>query len=335
VVIPAFNAEATLGETLDSALGQTYPNVQVVVVDDGSTDGTAALVARYGPRVELLRQANAGLAAARNAGCEAARGEYIAILDADDLCMPERIGVQAELLASRPQVVLCCSEFSAFGAQGRISEAYGSSYYSRIAETPGGVRALFEERGEQDVAPWIPSGSGAPVMTEVRVGNVRAALARGNFVHPPTVMFRRSLLGAAGRFDESLRYACDWDWFVRASRQGPFAYIERALLDYRISPAQMSRGHRGATESLRVLERLCQQDPELYGRMGGVLRKELGRLALDAAEALADRTTLACLRLLATSLGYGIANTTSAKVLLKALLPYAWIARSRAVRVPG
>ncbi len=103
-VIPAFDAERYLGEALESVFAQTLPPDEVIVVDDGSTDGTADVAARYGDRILYLRQDNAGPAAARNRGVEAAAGELLAFLDADDLWHPEKLARQAARFESRPEL---------------------------------------------------------------------------------------------------------------------------------------------------------------------------------------------------------------------------------------
>src|SRR5688572_20501170 len=90
-IVPVYNGERYIREALDSILGQTYPNLEVVVVDDGSTDATAAAVASYGNRVSYLWQPNAGPVAARNLGLGAATGDYVAFLDADDLWHLEKL----------------------------------------------------------------------------------------------------------------------------------------------------------------------------------------------------------------------------------------------------
>mgnify|MGYP005826674425 CR=1 FL=1 len=102
VVIPSFNAAKTLSATLDSVLGQTIRDVEVVVVDDGSSDGTPEVLASYAAQVRGIRQANGGLARARNAGLAVARGEFIALLDADDVCEPQRLEVQLAVLRELP-----------------------------------------------------------------------------------------------------------------------------------------------------------------------------------------------------------------------------------------
>jgi glycosyltransferase involved in cell wall biosynthesis len=113
-VVPVFNGERFLGETLRSVLDQTYRPIEVLVVDDGSTDGTAAVIAAHGDRVTAIRQANRGEAAARNAGWRAARGDLVAFLDADDLWEPEKTARQVARLRSTPEIDLCFTRFQNF-----------------------------------------------------------------------------------------------------------------------------------------------------------------------------------------------------------------------------
>ena len=104
IVIPAFNCARTIAETLGSAQGQTHAELDIIVVDDGSTDGTAEIVARHAaadPRIRYLRQANSGVAAARNHGIAEARGPYVALLDADDLWHPTKIAAQLRRFEER------------------------------------------------------------------------------------------------------------------------------------------------------------------------------------------------------------------------------------------
>jgi glycosyltransferase involved in cell wall biosynthesis len=103
VIIPAYNAERYLPEAIDSVLGQTCPAGEIIVVDDGSSDGTPRVAERYGSRVRWLSQTNQGSAAARNRGIEAARGELLAFLDADDLWVREKLAWQVEALAAEPR----------------------------------------------------------------------------------------------------------------------------------------------------------------------------------------------------------------------------------------
>jgi glycosyltransferase involved in cell wall biosynthesis len=103
-VVPVFNGERHLAEALDSILAQTHRPIEVVVVDDGSTDGSTSVAERYGEPVRVVRQANAGPTAARDAGVRVASGELLAFLDADDLWLPEKLAVQLEHLAAHPSL---------------------------------------------------------------------------------------------------------------------------------------------------------------------------------------------------------------------------------------
>ena len=122
VVIPTFNCAAYLEEALRSVLAQTHPAREIIVVDDGSTDATASVVASFGAAVSYVFQANAGVAAARNAGMARARGDYIAFLDADDYWAPDKLETQLRLMAACPDVDLVCTDFWLDGSA--VHESY-------------------------------------------------------------------------------------------------------------------------------------------------------------------------------------------------------------------
>jgi glycosyltransferase involved in cell wall biosynthesis len=113
-IVPVFNGERYLREALDSVLQQTYRHLELIVVDDGSTDGSAALAASYGDRLRVLRQANAGPAAARNRGLDEMRGEFAAFLDADDLWHPEKLARQLGRFTERPALDACVTHLRNF-----------------------------------------------------------------------------------------------------------------------------------------------------------------------------------------------------------------------------
>lgn len=112
VVIPAYNSERSLGETLDSALAQTYPPHEIIVVDDGSKDKTEEIVRSYGDRVRYIKQANQGIAGARNTGIGNATGDWIAFLDHDDLMLPTKLEKEAAIVASNSELVVVYSTFT-------------------------------------------------------------------------------------------------------------------------------------------------------------------------------------------------------------------------------
>jgi len=335
VVIPAFNAAATLDETLASVLAQSWPRLEIIVVDDGSRDDTAAVLARHAPRVRAIRRDNGGLAAARNTGLRAATGDFIALLDADDLCAPERLGAQVAVMRRRPDVVLSATEFSLFDESGTLSPRHARQYYSRLGAAAAGPATFFPERLEVDVGPWLPGAAAGGVTMAVQVGDVSLPLALGNFVHPPTVLFRRELLAAAGLFDETIRNCCDWEWLVRAARVGKFAFIDRPLLRYRRSPSQMSGPRHKLqlySDVLDNLRRFARDDPRLLQEQGRAWRRSVGRASVDLASALVETDRLRALRLLAQAASCGVVSLGWARHLAKAMIPGIVVRRIRARR---
>jgi Glycosyltransferases involved in cell wall biogenesis len=123
VIVPCYNAAAHLGDALDALAAQDHPQIEVIVVDDGSTDGTAAL-ARRRPQVRLVCQANAGPSAARNAGIGIASGEFLTFCDADDLFRPHKVRVQAEFLQENPHVGCVLVHHETFFAEGTERPAW-------------------------------------------------------------------------------------------------------------------------------------------------------------------------------------------------------------------
>ena len=150
VVIPGYNCAQYIALTLKSVLSQNYPNFEVVFVDDGSTDDTRDAVAPFLDRIVYHHQANGGLAAARNSGMCLARGDFIAWLDADDLCCTDRLLVQAAYLVSHPRIVATGTNFAAFDDVGIFDPAHAVRYYSQIRDA--GLGALFQTRAISGVS---------------------------------------------------------------------------------------------------------------------------------------------------------------------------------------
>ena len=211
VVIPAWNAEATIGETLASAAAQTYRNLEIVIVDDGSTDGTAAAALDFAsrdPRARLVQKPNGGLSSARNFGIAESRGDWIAPLDADDLWHPTKLEKQVEAALS-------------------------------AGEPPGFVYCWFhyvDEAGNVigSGPSWDFSGS---------------AQARMAYVKPvqngSSILISRAAATAAGGYDESLREGCEDIMFeMQVARSHGVACVPEYLVGYRLHPGSMSADHR-------------------------------------------------------------------------------------------
>lgn len=320
VVIASYNSAATLPATLDSVLGQTYPRVEIVVVDDGSTDETPEILRRYADSVRSIRKPNGGLASARNAGCEASLGEFIALLDADDLCVPERLSVQSALLRQRSEVLLCSSEFSSFDQSGTLAERDATNYYSALGAARGGLEGLFGQPA-QILLPDHKAGASEPISVTVYSGPAYPQVAYGSFIHPPTVMFRRLAWEKCGRFDETIRNGCDWDWITRVCRAGLYAYIDRPLLRYRRSANQLSgRNHKLQVyvDILGNLQRFLRDDPSLAGLR---MQRCIGEAELNVAEALVGSGRTGAMAPLWRAARQRGIDGRWLKLLIKALLP--------------
>lgn len=284
IAIAAYNCAATIAATLDSCLDQSCPDVEVLVVDDGSTDTTPEVLARYGSRIRVVRKPNGGLASARNAGMQAALGRYVAWMDADDLCQPDRLLLQAAVLDAYPEVVLVSTDFSAFRRPEQDEDPLHLTTYYSAPGRLGGLASIYPHADEIEVG-----GARSGRRFAVRKGRVYDQLLEGNFVHPPTVMFRRSALASAGECDTSLRYSSDYEFFLKLARLGAFALLEAPLLRYRLSESQMSKAAVGGTmqlETIAIMDALRAADPALYQRHRALFDRRYARSYVSAAEAI-------------------------------------------------
>ena len=208
IIIPAYNAARYLPAAIESVITQTFEDWRIVLVDDGSTDNTAEVVTPYidrlGPKLLYVKQANAGLPAARNAAIRNSSSEFLALLDADDVWLPCRLEESLKAFENRPQVGM----------------AYG--FNSRI-DTQGTVIDTFANRqkyAEGRIAPYI----------YMRRVNLPC----------PTITFRRKCVDEVGPFDETMRATEDRDMWLRIALRYEVALVPKLLAHYRTSPEAMT-----------------------------------------------------------------------------------------------
>jgi GT2 family glycosyltransferase len=198
VIIPAFNSAATIIATVESALGQTLSDLEVIVVDDGSTDDTLArLSAIHDSRLRIIRATHSGVAHARNLGVEDARGEFLAFLDADDMWTADKLEAQVSALTADSEAGAAYSWTVFLDNQGRYLFAKEPQHYS------GDVYA------ELLVTFFLAGGS--------------------------NVLARRRCIDAAGRFDESAQPVEDWEYWLRVAKLAQFALVKRYQVLHRFT----------------------------------------------------------------------------------------------------
>ena len=220
VILPTFDRARTLGAAVDSILDQDVGGVETIVVDDGSTDDTPALLVAYGERIRVMRQANRGVSAARNAGIRAAEGELIALLDSDDRWLPGKLAAQVDFFKARPDALICQTEEIWIRNGVRVNPG-------KRHRKQGGM--IFERS---------------------------LALC---LVSPSAVMMRRSLLDEVGLFDESLPACEDYDLWLRVAWKYPIHLIDRPLIvKYGGHPDQLSRMPELDKFRIRSIRRLLE-----------------------------------------------------------------------------
>jgi glycosyltransferase involved in cell wall biosynthesis len=333
VIVPVYNRADVLGETLDSVLAQTYPNIELIVVDDGSKDDTPAVMARYAGRLIAIHQQNQGLAAARNIGFARSRGKYVAWLDHDDVWMPEKISLQVAFMEQHPDVAITATDFSAFDESGYFERSHIASYYSAVAK--GGLGRIFERTTRLDTRaiPELAAASELPASMPVHLGRIHDKLIWGNCMHPPTVMMTRAAHEQAGVCDGRFGNDVDYEFIMRVSKHGSAALIDHPLIRYRYSEGQLS-GDRNlakiALSLITTLEALSEREPGL--REDPRFRRRLAVAHQDAANALADSKRGPALRHLVRSVGGGVVDSKTARVLAKLALPRLVVDRYRTPR---
>lgn len=227
VIVPAYNYAAFLAEAVESALRQSHAALEVIIVDDGSTDNTAVvaqLLAHSDRRVRYIHQHNQGLSAARNTGMRAAQGEYFVFLDADDVLHEHKLTAHLEHFAREPAADI----------------SYGSSRYF----LSGQPETTFATLALDDNDNWMPKVSG-------RAAAVLPALVVNNIMPVCSAMVHRRVHEQVGDFDTALKSLEDWDWWLRAAAAGcRFSYCD----DTRLATFIRVHGTSMSQNALRMLQ---------------------------------------------------------------------------------
>lgn len=227
VVIPVLNGERYLREAIESVLAQNLENLEIVVIDDGSTDGTSVILQEYANdnRVHIHRQTNQGLVAALNASLRIAQSNYIARLDADDVCMPGRLSTQLRYLECHPEVLAV-----------------------------GGAIEMIDEHGHSKGRRGYPVGQVAATI----------GMLKGCTLAHPAVMMRKDAVMNVGGYRTVFKYAEDYDLWLRLIERGHVDNLAEVLIKYRIHPESVTQKH-GISQSLAAASALVAHRRRVQG----------------------------------------------------------------------
>ena len=289
-VIAAYQASETIGDAIESLLAQTLSPIEIIVCDDGSTDDLDAALAPYANRIILLRKENGGEASAKNAAAWAASGQFLAILDADDVYFPERLEALAELSVDRPDLDILTADCHLVVNGRYVRNCYDEGY-------------RFE------------------------VDDQRRGILERNFVGPGHMAVRRDAFLAVGGFDEGFRHATDWDCWIRMIFAGSrVGMVNEPLAEYRVRENSLASNRARQFEAyVAVLEKAAARI-DLTADEQEVLRRSLHgqcrRLALRRAEdALTEARPDARRLAFNIALDSGFPLRTRAKAAAAAALP--------------
>jgi len=237
-IIVVYNCERYVRFAVDSVLAQTRPANEVIVVDDGSTDGTRKILESYRDKIKYVYQKNAGEPAARNTGMRHSSSGYVAFLDADDLWLPEKLQLQMELAEAHPEYGLIYSDMTTFDENGVIDKS---------------VRA---SRGRVYVNGWI-----------------FPKLFRETLFQTSAAVLRKDAAQGLGGFNETFFVGCDYEMWLRMSRHFEFGYVDKPLVMYRqhaqMSTQQLARvPQAGMPWQAKVLNRTLELYPEIRRELG-------------------------------------------------------------------
>ncbi len=252
VIIPAYNCSRYIKETIESILGQDgATDIEVIVINDGSTDDTGRIARAFGEPVRVIDQANSGVCVARNHGIREAKGAFIALVDHDDYWLPNKLANQLVAFESHPNVDVVFSEFYRWNPDDNNGRFESPSAFDEISK-PLGVDSEFS-------------------------GWIYHQMLLDSWVLTSTALVRSQVVVALGGFDETLPFSEDWDFWLRVSRVSQFLKLKEVTTLYRQHPNQGSRVIRPVDYRTRLLENaskkwgLCSQDgrcvtPERFNR---------------------------------------------------------------------
>jgi len=247
VIIHTYNNEKFIAETVESVLNQTYKDYEIIVVDDGSVDGTRETLMPYMQKIRYHYKENGGIASAKNAGINLSQSEFVAFLDHDDLWVPDKLQLQMECFKENPLLGLVYAKYTSFrdGKELRTKPEKGYSGW------------IFKE------------------------------LLAKSFIQTSTVVVKKKCLNAVGPYDESFSLGDEYDMFLRISKKFQCGFVNKGLTRYRVHDTNASNNDfLFDNENLGVYKKIYNNFTDLDTEEKKILRKRIARYSMKVAEGL-------------------------------------------------
>lgn len=260
VIMPTYNRAKYIKDAVESVLNQTYGDLKLIIVDDGSTDNTEQIITPYlsDSRVCYIKQPNSGSSAARNYGLSMTEGNFVAFIDSDDIWSRDKLAIQINILMALPEVDLVCSDFSAVTGADIMERSHIRSYFKVLNEYNLQYNNIFDHILEQPI-------DGLAQNEKVYWGNIYNTMLFGNIILTSTCLCRSAIFDSIGVFDTKYRTLEDYDLYLRISKVFRIALVTQPLIQYRYSNNQLSGENH--------FERLCLNLIDIFKKNVGTLDK--------------------------------------------------------------
>jgi len=279
VIIPTYNCGKFIEQSIESVLKQTYKNVEIIVIDDGSTDDTSLKLSKYGEHIICIRQKNQGLSKSRNIGMRHSKGEYLAFQDADDRWNPKKLEMQVECFRKVKDIGLVFTDFSRIDMEGNIvKDRYEEKAFTVFQDYGLSIEKIFKGKRTTRID---DSGQGNSQHT-LYSGNVFYHLCKGNFILPSTTLFKKECIEKIGLlWNEEFQCATDQYFHLHFARHFPVAYLDAVTAEYRVAGGGSLSGNKNTPQlilnTIKTLEDIYEQDEGLRSGKNSLYRTILGK----------------------------------------------------------
>ena len=219
VIIPTYNRAKFLLDAIESVLNQTYPNVEIIVIDDGSTDNTKEVLKPFDGKIRYLSSNHSGVAHARNLGMRAASGKYIAFLDSDDMYLPYKLSLQVDFIEKHPAIGMVCSDISGRYEDGTLDEFFLRNYHSFWNRKNLTYKDIFSESGVFTTDVLVRA-------IEYYSGDIFKYVLHEPLIPSNTILFDKKILEVVGYQNVSYRFAQEYEFVVRICKHFRIAFLD-------------------------------------------------------------------------------------------------------------